>query len=471
MLWACILLPQLALDGVCRRRPDPDAALALLTGPAQRRVIQALNPAARALGLCPGQSLSAAHALSRDFACESYDPAQIERWQTLLAAWGYRFSSQVSLHFPRALLMEVESAFGLFGPWPRFEARLREELAGLGFSHRIALAPNPVAARMLTNAYDGLAITATDELREVLGRMPIERVGLAREHATAFKRMGLRTFAQVLALPRDALARRFPADVLLHVDRLLGQRGLALECYLPPDEFDERIELNFDVESHQALLFPVRRLLNDLAAFLAGRDAGVQRFVLHLEHAEGPDTQVPVGLLAAEREAAMLFELTRGRLEPVQLPKPVQAVRLLARQLPPFVPARRELFDDRPQQTQPWEQLRERLRARLGDEAIQNLQAHADHRPEKAWTQQAGPATSPSITPVPRPGWLLPAAEALSEPVREVLAGPERIESGWWDGGDVRRDYFRVETRSGRQAWVYRQVSDPQRLWLQGWFG
>ncbi|MGV8676929.1 DNA polymerase Y family protein, partial [Pseudomonas aeruginosa] len=60
MLWACILLPQLAMDGVLRQRADSQAPLALLTGPPQRRILQAVNPAARALGLRPGQSFTAA---------------------------------------------------------------------------------------------------------------------------------------------------------------------------------------------------------------------------------------------------------------------------------------------------------------------------------------------------------------------------------------------------------------------------
>ncbi|MFZ3206720.1 MAG: DNA polymerase Y family protein, partial [Pseudomonas sp.] len=136
MRWACVLLPQLALDGVLRRRSDPDAPLALVTGTAQRRVLQTVNPAARALGLRAGQSLTAAHALTHDFTLVEYDPDEIERWQQFLAAWGYRFSSHVSLCYPRTLLLEIESSLALFGPWPRFEARLREELTALGFRHR-----------------------------------------------------------------------------------------------------------------------------------------------------------------------------------------------------------------------------------------------------------------------------------------------------------------------------------------------
>lgn len=470
MRWACVLLPQLALDGVLRGHPDPEAPLALVTGTPQRRVLRALNPAARALGLRPGQSLTAAHVLTRDFTLVEYDPARIEHWQQLLAAWAYRFSSQVSLRYPRCLLLEVESSFALFGPWPRFETRLRRELAALGFRHRIVAAPNPAAARILANAYDGLAVTSQDELRQVLGRMPVERAGLARETATAFARMGLRHLEQVLALPRETVARRFPAEVLQHLDCLLGERPLALECYRPPDEFDVRIELNFEVESHQALLFPLRRLTADLAAFLAGRDSGVQRFTLYLEHRDLNDTRVPVGLLSAEREAAMLFELARGRLEQLQVPAPVRAFRLQARDLPAFVPERRELFDERPQQSLPWEQLRERLRARLGDEAVHSLAARADHRPECAW-QLDGDAPPALLAPgPPRPGWLLREPVPLREAALRILAGPERIESGWWDGGDVRRDYYLVETRSGQRGWAYRAVGGEGPLLLHGWF-
>ncbi|MCR8717508.1 DNA polymerase Y family protein [Pseudomonas syringae] len=470
MLWACVLLPQLALDGVIRRRSDPDEPLALISGSAHRRVLQTVNPAARALGLRAGQSLTAAQALVPNFATVVHDPADTEHLQQLLAAWAYGFSSSVSLKYPRVLLMEIESSLKLFGPWPVFEARLREELTAQGFRHRIVVAPNPIAARMLANMHDGLSIECPHELRRTLEQMPLERIGLSRETATALTRMGLRNVRQVLALPRDTLARRFPASVLQHLDTLLGERPVALECYTPPDFFDVRIELNFDVESHQALLFPLKRLIADLALFLAGRDSGVQRFALHLEHVEGPETVITVGLLSAERDPSMLFELARGRLEQVLVASPVRAVRLQARDLPDFVPAHRELFDERVQQTLPWEQLRERLRARLGDESVNGLRAQADHRPECAWQPQS---TRKPVLPArgcTRPGWLLREPQPLPVHAIRIVAGPERIESGWWDGGDVRRDYYLVETANGQRAWAYRSVGEQGELLLHGWF-
>ena len=469
MRWVCIVFPQLALDGVQRVHPEPEQPLVLLAGTPQRRVLQTVNDAARALGLRPGQSLTAAHALAKSFASAEYDPAEIERYQQFLAAWAYQFSSQVSLYYPRTLLFEIESSLGLFGPWPRFEARLRKELTELGFRHRIVAAPNPVAARVLANINDGLAVQ-DDGLMQALAPLPIDRAGLDPQAATALSRMGLRTLAQVQALPRHTLARRFEASLLKHLDALAGQRPLGLAFYQPPDRFDVRIELNFDVQSHQALLFPLRRLTGDLSAFLCGRDSGVQRFDLHLEHAQAPDSVIKVGLLSAEREPAMLFELARGRLEQVQVTSPVRGFRLVAQDLPVFVPQRQDLFDDRPQQTRPWEQLRERLRARLGDEAVQGLRFHADHRPECAWQATADKNPCPTLNTVQRPGWLLSEPTLLGEQGVQILMGPERIESGWWDGADIRRDYYLIQTRAGQQGWAFRTVGQGDGLWLQGWF-
>jgi len=474
MRWACILLPHLALDGVLRRCADPDAPRVLVGGSAQRHILHAANPAARALGLRRGMALTAAQALARGFAMDTYRPEDEARWQRFLAGWAYRYSSQVSLQFPHALVLEIQGSLGLFGPWPRFEARLREELAALGFRHRIVAAPNPVAARVLANAHDGLAIEGDTPMRRALGQLPIQRAGFAPEAATAFARMGLRALRQVWALPRDGLARRFPPEVLLHLDTMLGERELALASYRPPDRFDLRIELGHEAESSQALLFPLKRLTADLAAFLAGRDGGVQRFDLQLEHDHDARTRVPVGLLTPERDAALLFELARGRLEQVQLPAPVRAIALGADELPSFVPVHRELFDARPQQAMPWEQLRERLRARLGEDAVHGVQLHADHRPECASLNPLDvparrEASSTDVAPGPRPGWLLAKPIPLRGPAPHLVAGPERIESGWWDGGDVRRDYYVVQLASGQGAWVFRPVGGDGFM-LHGWF-
>ena len=471
MLWACILLPQLALDDVLRRREDTQAPLALVEGPAQLRSLHAVNAAAAAAGLKPGMRLSAAHALMAEVQTCDYDPQAEARCQRFLASWAYRHSSLVSQQWGRAIVLEAGASFRLFGPWPRFERRLREELQALGFQHRLALAPTPRAARVLAGLRDGMAVTQLPALQALLDKVPVRRAALPGDAGERLQHMGVRTLAALRALPSEGVRRRFGGALLDHLDRLYGQADDPLECYAPPDHFDQRVELGYEVETHPALLFPLRRLIGDLCTYLSIRDGGVQRFLLRLEHEEGA-TDVDVGLLTPERAPALLFELARNRLERVEIPRPVVAMRLLAKQLPPFVPAMRDLFDQRAQQSVDWPQLRERLRARLGDDAVYRVLPADDPRPERAWQKAIGDDMREAAAPPrpPRPTWLMPLPVPLHDPPLRIVSGPERLESGWWDDAEARRDYYVVETSRGRRAWVFASPGRTDGWMLHGWF-
>ncbi|MEX1827051.1 DNA polymerase Y family protein [Luteibacter sp. CQ10] len=464
MLWACVLLPSLALDGVLRRQPDP-GPLVLVDGPIQTRTVVAANVEAKAAGLRVGQRLSAAQALLAQFTALPHDPADVARWQTFLAGVAYRYSSEVAL-LPHALVLEVSRSRGLFGEWPAIERRLRADVAELGFRHRLAAAPTPHGAYVLAGVRDGLAVATADHLRRALDPIPLGKARLPVE-AERLPGMGIRTVGQLLRMPRDGLRRRFGTGLLDALDQLLGERPAGLDLFVPPDAVDWRIELSHEVENVSALVFPVRRMTADLAAYLACRDGGVQRFTLHLEHRDG-STEVTIGLLAPERAATTLFEAARGRLEQVRLPAPVLALRLRADQLPPFVPEGRDLFDERPANALPFGQLRERLRARLGDEAVYQLATTIDPRPERS--QRLGSLDEGEAEVLPRPTWLLERPIPLRGPAPTVLAGPERMETGWWDGNVVRRDYYVVETSQGQRAWAFLPPDEHAGWMLHGWF-
>ena len=467
MRWACVLLPHLAIDAVLRQHPQPDAAHVLITGPAQRRVLNAVSPAAKQEGLQRGMLLTTAQLMSKAFHAHPYDPTQEAAARTMLAMWAYGFSSQVSLDLPHAIVLEVAHSRALFGDWATMSRRLSSELDTLGFRHRLVGAPNPHAAWVLARHHQQLGVEGT-HLTQALGQVPIERSGLATDVVTTLGRSGMRLLRQVFELPRESLARRFPPQTLAHLDALRSLDAVPLPLFAPPDQFEARIEFEYEVESSQALLFPLRRLTSDLATFLSCRDGGVQRFTLLFEHEGRPSSTLTIGLLAPERDPAMLFELARSRLEQLRLPVGTRGMQLLAQELPPFVPAARDLFDTRPQQAVPWTQLRERLRARLGDAAVQEVVLHADHRPERA-TRTGGtpPKQVPSLPR--RPAWLLQQPIPLHGQV-EILSLPERIESGWWDGSDVLRDYAIVRTSQGQEAWAFRSPKAPGQWWLQGWF-
>jgi protein ImuB len=471
MLWACILLPRLALDGVLRHQADSGRPRVLITGPSQRRLLHSVDAAAAEVGLKAGMALTAAQALHPDLGIFAHDAKDEERWQRFLAAWAYRFSSKVSTCWPGCVLLEVEASFSLLGPWPHIKARLREELTELGFCHRIALAPTPAAARVLVGVHDGLAVLHPQPMTRALDQISVLEAWLPDTDSQALWRMGIRSLGALRQLPRAALRQRAGVALLSWLDRMYDDGTEALPLYAPPDRFDQRLELGHEVEHSTALLFPLRRLIQDLCTFLSSRDGGVQHFVLRLEHERGQH-DIAVKLLSPERDTAVLFELVRHRLEQARIAQPVVALRLLARELPPFVPALRELFDLRDRQQLPWPQLRERLRARLGDEVVGQVSVHGDPRPERAWCWQAEGDHAGTQAPSrpPRPLWLLSQPIPLRDPRLRILSGPERLESGWWDGEDARRDYYVLETSRGQRAWAFAAPGEQSHWMLHGWF-
>ena len=51
-------------------------------------------------------------------------------------------------------------------------------------------------------------------------------------------------------------------------------------------------------------------------------------------------------------------------------------------------------------------------------------------------------------------------APELGSQIHEVVKahGPERIETAWWRGPTVRRDYYVVETSTGGRYWIFRRL-------------
>jgi protein ImuB len=52
-----------------------------------------------------------------------------------------------------------------------------------------------------------------------------------------------------------------------------------------------------------------------------------------------------------------------------------------------------------------------------------------------------------------------------------LLSGPERIETGWWDGGDVARDYYQARTSQGELLWIFQDRRNRDGWYLHGIFG
>jgi protein ImuB len=168
---------------------------------------------------------------------------------------------------------------------------------------------------------------------------------------------------------------------------------------------------------------------------------------------------------APARDAAQFLLLARERLQSLVLPAAVSALRLQALEFTAASVLQADFFGGDAQQLQQLQLLLDRLQARLGDGQVRSLTLAADHRPEHGWrfAPPQQPAARPDVQAAARPCTLLPQPRRIEAPAL-LLSGPERIESGWWDGGDVTRDYYVARAADGARLWVF------QDLAAGGWY-
>ncbi|MBL8438839.1 MAG: DNA polymerase Y family protein, partial [Zoogloeaceae bacterium] len=271
--------------------------------------------------------------------------------------------------------------------------------------------------------------------------------------------------------------RRFGPGLPEQLARALGQVPDPRPPFSFPQAFSQRLELPAKVERAEHLLFAARRLLLALGGWLAAHASGIRACRLILVQDDTPASELPLAFATPTRDPDRLVRVLRERLERLNLAAPVTELRLDADTPEPLPGRSGGLFGD--STAEAIAPVMERLRARLGQEAVHGLAAVADHRPECATRPTRLPGESPLVPVGPRPLGLLPAPEALEErrgqPWRHgrlrLLTRSERIESGWWDGGegpgDQRRDYFVALSEAGEWLWIFQ---DRHGWWLHGYF-
>lgn len=373
-----------------------------------------------------------------------------------LAAWACQFTPKVSLEPPQGLLLEAEGSLRLFGGLQSLMERLQSGVEQIGIQASIATAPTARAAVWFSRCRN-----------QNLEQAPIE-VACSGEPLAFLRSIGINTIGALMRLPREGLARRCGQALLDDLDRSLGAAPEPRAFFSPPPRFAAKLELPAPVAHAEGLLFAARRLLVQLEGLLAARQGGVRGFLLTLFHSNATSTAVEIRLASAAREAGRLAEVLQQKLSLLQLAQPVEAIRLEAGDFAPLHGRSGGMFGDAGAEAEDWARLLERLRARLGHEAVSGLATHPDHRPEHAWRRVEPGEWDPHEfrQPGPRPLWLM-EPRRLKEGEFALLAGPERIESGWWDGDEAGRDYFVARFPNDSLAWIYRETGE---WFLHGFF-
>ena len=418
---------------------------------------------------------------------ESTGQEPVEQGLQRLALCAQRFTPRVSLVPPDGLVLEVKGSLHLFNGVEGLSRALASECASLGLKSMVALSPTPLSALVAARVGKPFVVTELTRLVGQLMPLPLAALRWPQETFERLARMGVRTIGQVLRLPRAGFARRFGTDSLAMLDRLTGRSPDLRERFHARERFRRRRELNYELENQDAILGALAPLLAELGKFLEARQCGVMKLECLLRHRHAEPTSCVLRLAAPVADVRRLTELLGERLSALTLPEPVRSCELRSSSLVLRVFSSNSVW-------QPGEyggsggveatELIERLRARFGPEAVYGLQVLPGHRPENAWgvREPVGHGVSAPTSPWPafrRPLWLLPVPRLLSErdglprrrgPLR-LLGESERIETGWWDGGDIARDYYTATDLHGVRLWIFRERASPHRWFLHGVFG
>jgi len=467
-LWAGLHCPELPLMAVWQLSPAGGPLAVHASVRSQARLLQ-VNALARQHGARPGQSLGQALAVLPQLQsrprCRQAEARMLEQ----MALLAYQHSHQVSLAPPDTVLLEVGGSRRLRGGLEPLLDGLRTEALNSGLRLQIGLAP--VAAAACLFARHGLMTHGLDAMRRLFGELAVDDLLLEPDQHKAVQDCGLRRVAELTALPRPERARRFGPALNRHLDELAGQLDTPLAQWQPPEGFDLRLELPVPTVRSDALMFVFNRALDTLGRWLEIRDQGLNRLKVRLDREDGgPGSAFEVGLSRPGFDRARLLELLQLKLDGLKLAGDIDAIQLEADSTAERRPAQSDLLSG-VNRSDAWPALLDRLSARLGESGLSGLAPTPDHRPEHAWTWVPPGTSSPCTDQRPRPSWLLPEPRPCRREQLVLEDGPERIESGWWDGQDCLRDYWVARDRKGRQLWVF-QEHQPRHGWfIHGLFG
>lgn len=459
MLWLCVHLPHLPVE---LRQPPDSGPVAVVDRIHQRRWVLSANAEAQKAGIHP--AMDAALALGREPSLRLVERSTAGEKNALqgLAAWAHQWSSEVCVECERWLIaLEIGASIRYFGNLESLMAQLLSGAQALGYTARLSVAPTWEAAALFAFSSHPAIVRSLEAVRSEVCRRPLAELAIPDNTRRSLQDAGLRTIDDVLRIPADALARRFGPDFPDYLHRLLGTRPDPRRRFRPAEHYRRALECSYPIDNAQALLFPLRRMFQELQGYLRGRDLAVESVSITLRHRDAAPTVLGLRMSAPQRDAAVLLPLVRERLERTTLPASVVQIVLKAQRLVAPAIAQGSLFEEHTAQDAQWSQLLDRLRARLGDEAIRELHLLDDHRPERAWCIEQSPSAASPTEPLPeRPVWLLDP-RPLREPPK-LLGNPERIEAGWWEGQDQRRDYYVAETPEGALWWVFRDLQSNQ---------
>ena len=466
-LWTSLYLPNLQLESISPNQATP---IAITERVKNRQQIISCTSSAADSGITRSMTLNSAYALCPSLTVIEYDEVHQTTLLRQLGEWAMQFSSVVSLHPPDHLLIEIAGSKKLFEGFEILTNLIEQELGKLGYSAQIGIAPTPLAANLLAQANNRIGIIRLERLNNGLKNLAVELLDLELSTIEGLRRSGIYTIGDLLAISPASLTRRFGPACVKYLDYLLGKHPYPVEPIRGSEIFERSLDLPVEVPDTNALQFATQRMTGELSAFLISRDCGVNGYSFTLRHERHQDTVIQLRFLQATSQPGHLHQVLTERLSQIELPGLVCGLYMFADTFNPVERDASDFFHKSQRQQKSLGEIIDKLGSRLGTESLYTPSTVEDHRPEKAWKKSFPDGLEDYDPHWPnRPLWILdkpkPAKTSLTR-----ISRIERIETGWWEDTDVRRDYFIADDNNGVRYWVFQERDGTETLYIHGLF-
>jgi len=459
-----------------------------------RMIISATNAIAESKGIHVGMAVADARALVPELQVKDDRPDLIPKLLRRLAEWCIRFTPVVAVDPPDGLMMDITGCSHLWGGDEPYLNEITKRLNARGYDVRIAIADTATLAWGVARFGKNLLVNKEDHF-DALMSLPPEGLRLEEETIYRLHKLGLHQVSQFIRMPRQSLRKRFGPNILLQIDKAIGQEIEVIEPVIPIEPYQERLPCMEPIVTATGIEIALKELLAILCLRLQQEQKGLRRAVFKGYRVDGKVEQISIGTNRPSHHVQHLFRLFGLKLTSIE---PALGIELFVLEAP-------KVDDHLAKQEKMWEgaggldderlsELIDRLASKIGMQAIHRYLPEEHYWPERSIRQtsslQEKPATEwPTDKQRPMHVLMKPEPIDVTAPipdyppmlfrhngvVHQVVKadGPERIEKEWWVEQGQHRDYYKVEDSNGSRYWVFRlgHYDDKVYRWfLHGYF-
>ena len=466
-IWMYIKFPKLSLEAITMNysKDFTNKPLVVIDTHKNKRKIIAYNNLSKDYGIDKTISLSTALAMCPDLIIKERNSSQEKKLLNNLAIIGYQFTADITIE-NHALCLEISKSKRLFRGYNNLLCLIHEKIS----LHKIfainGFGINPLIAKILCKNKFQKNLPNLNNVYKELNKIPAIKITDNLNTRKIFSQLGIQSIKDLIDIPISLLSERFNSDLISNLEILLNKKQQILCKFKPSKTFHDEIQYINGLTNKESLIFPMKSLLKSLNEYLIAIHCRCSQIIWKFTTPLNVNITMKIKLSRSKNDWSELLNLSRIKLDNINLPKVVEKVSLYCANLIQDKKINNEIFNDNKNKSQYKGNLVDSIVAKVGEKALFTLLTKNEHIPEKAgsitkfdmkqfFEQQTTENTRPLwLLKTPNPIKFLNGKLYFKSPIT-ILSGPERINDNWWENNQ-QLDYYIARDEEGTNYWIYK---------------